>query len=171
MHRRPFIVGLAALAALPLAAQEMASGAGIAAGPDAPLSALERWEADPTTVFDASEVDLGDFQWIARPVVVFANTDRDPAFGRQVDLLAEAVDDLVARDVVLILDTDPDALSDIRRQLRPRGFMLALLGKDGTVRQRKPAPWSVRELNRAIDAMPLRRQELRDQRSFRSEGG
>jgi hypothetical protein len=37
-----------------------------------------------------------------------------------------------------------------------------LIGKDGRVAQRKPSPWDVREIERAIDKMPLRQQEIRD---------
>jgi len=52
----------------------------------------------------------------------------------------------------------------LRSILRPRGFMMALVGKDGRVALRKPAPWSVRELSRSIDKMPLRQQEMADRR-------
>jgi len=38
------------------------------------------------------------------------------------------------------------------------------VGKDGRVALRKPAPWSVRELSRSIDKMPLRQQEMADRR-------
>ncbi len=125
-------------------------------------SAVDRWKSEPTTVFDATEISLSDFLWLARPVVVFADTPADPAFNRQVELLQERVDELVARDVVLIVDTSATDPSDIRRKLRPRGFMLALIGKDGGVELRKPFPWDVRELSRSIDKMPLRQQEIRD---------
>ena len=68
---------------------------------------------------------------------------------------------LAERDVVVIADTDPAAESELRRELRPRGFMMALVGKDGGVKLRKPFPWDVRELTRTIDKMPLRQQEVR----------
>ena len=124
--------------------------------------ALERWEAEPSTVFDASEVSLDDFRWVARPVVVFADTDRNPEFQRQVELLRADPDSLAERDVVIITDATPDPMSDIRRTLRPRGFMLVLMGKDGVVELRKPSAWSVREISRSIDKMPLRQQEIRE---------
>ncbi len=126
--------------------------------------AVTRWTADHSIVFDAAELTLDDFIWTARPIVVFAQSENDPQFQTQMDLLLERVDELAERDVVIITDTDPDVLSDVRRQLRPRGFMLALLGKDGQVKLRKPAPWSVRELSRSIDKMPMRQQEIRDRR-------
>ncbi|MEM7642775.1 MAG: DUF4174 domain-containing protein [Pseudomonadota bacterium] len=124
------------------------------------ISAVEIWETDPTTIFDASEIDLADFQWIARPIVVFANTPRDPSFAEQLEQLEAEFDQLIERDVVLVVDTDPDARSDIRQRLRPRGFMMVLIGKDGQIELRKPFPWTVRELNRSIDKMPLRQREI-----------
>ena len=128
------------------------------------LPPLEQWKADPTTVFSAADITLSDFKWQARPVVVFADSDANPAFQEQLTLLAEGSDALVERDVIVIVDTDPDARSDLRRKLRPRGFMLTLIGKDGGVNLRKPFPWDARELSRSIDKMPLRQQEIRDRR-------
>lgn len=131
-----------------------------------PEEAVSQWEEDRTRIFDAGEVTLSDFLWIARPVVVFADSPNDPSFRRQMELLAARPDDLVERDVVLIVDTDPDAESELRLLLRPRGFMLAILGKDGQVKLRKPLPWSLRELTRSIDKMPLRQQEINERRGF-----
>ncbi|MEM6593663.1 MAG: DUF4174 domain-containing protein [Pseudomonadota bacterium] len=119
---------------------------------------------------EMGEANLGDFLWEKRPIVVFADTPRDPAFIRQLELLADRPEALSARDVVILTDTDPNALSELRKKLRPRGFMLVLIGKDGGVKLRKPFPWDVRELSRAIDKMPLRQQEIRDRRSDGLEG-
>ena len=91
---------------------------------DGAETALERWQADPSTIFDASEVDLDEFKWIARPVIVFAEAPAVPAFQEQIELFTARMDELVERDVVLITDTSPGERSDIRRKLRPRGFML-----------------------------------------------
>lgn len=120
----------------------------------------ERWREDPGQVFDATEVDLDALQWVARPVVVFANSTRDPSFEDQMNELLRDLPELIARDVILITDTDPANPSDLRNRLRPRGFMLVLVGKDGEVKLRKPLPWTVRELSRSIDKMPLRQREL-----------
>ncbi|MEM1064125.1 MAG: DUF4174 domain-containing protein [Pseudomonadota bacterium] len=125
------------------------------------LPPVEAWQEDPSLRFDAADIDLADFLWLARPIVVFADTPADPRFREQMALLDARPEELIERDVVIITDTDPDARSAVRRQLRPRGFMMALLGKDGDVKLRKPFPWDVRELSRSIDKMPLRQQELR----------
>ena len=43
--------------------------------------------------------------------------------------------------------------------LRPEGFSLVLIDKDGQVKQRKPVIWDTREISRAIDKFPSRRTE------------
>lgn len=129
------------------------------------LAPVDAWREDPTVILSAVDVDLDDFLWVARPVVVFADTEADPAFRQQIAFLTARMDALAERDVVVLTDTDPAAMSDIRRRLRPRGFMMAVIGKDGGVKLRKPLPWDVRELTRTIDKMPLRQQEIRDARN------
>jgi len=126
------------------------------------LSAVEAWQEDRTQMFDATEVDLEEFIWLARPVVVFADSPNDPRFRQQIELLMDRPEVLADRDVVVLIDTDPSARSAARERLRPRGFALVLIAKNGEVAQRKPAPWDVRELTRAIDKMPLRIQEIND---------
>lgn len=117
---------------------------------------------DPLVIQMASDTDLSEFKWKKRPVIVFADSADDPAFIEQMELLAARADDLAARDVVVVVDTDPPARSDIRLRMRPRGFMLTLVGKDGDVKLRKPFPWDVREITRSIDKMPMRQREIRD---------
>jgi len=109
---------------------------------------------------DAAGVTLAEFLWLKRPVVVFADTPADPSFEAQMRLLEQDPVALVERDVVVIIDTDPAAQSPLRQELRPRGFSLVILDKDGEPKLRKPLPWSVREITRAIDKFPIRLQEL-----------
>ncbi len=116
--------------------------------------------SEALTILPAAEAQPQDFLWQARPVVVFADTAADPAFLEQIRALERDPVALNLRDVVVITDTDPAANGIWRRQLRPEGFSLVLLDKDGQVKQRKPAPWSVREISRAIDKFPLRLQEI-----------
>jgi len=125
---------------------------------------LDRWDADRTQIFAATDIVPADFVWQARPLVVFAQSPLDPQFIQQMDLLQDRIAEMAERDVIIITDTDPDTPSALRTALRPRAFMLALIGKDGRTALRKPAPWDVRELSRSIDKMPLRQQEIRDRR-------
>ena len=106
---------------------------------------------------------LDEYLWEKRPVVVFANTPNDLLIKRQMELLEDGAAELAERDVIVIVDTDVDAeeTTPLRKKLRPRVFQLVLIGKDGQVKLRKPRPWTVRELSRVIDKMPMRQQELR----------
>ena len=113
---------------------------------------------------------LEPFLWVARPVIVFADTPNDPRYLEQITLLEARKEELFSRDVVVITDTDRESGSELRRELRPRGFQLVVLGKDGQVKLRKPAPWSVREITRQIDKFPLRRQEIREDKQAAGAG-
>ena len=128
-----------ALAALPAAAQESTPAA---VPPEAP-----------------AEVTLDDLLWVARPLVIFADTPEDPRFARQLAMLKERMDELQDRGVVILTDTDPAAEGPLRRKLRPRGFGLVLIDRDGMVAQRRPEPTTARELINLIDRMPSRREE------------
>lgn len=121
--------------------------------------------AAPELIVDAADTTLAEWQWLRRPVVVFADSPNDPRFVQQMELIEDRRDALELRDVVVITDTDPSARSAVRSELRARGFMLVVLAKDGTIVIRKPAPWDVREISRSIDKLPLRQQELRDARA------
>lgn len=113
---------------------------------------------------DAAGVTLDDFLWLKRPIVVFADTPNDPAFQRQMQRITADLGPLEERDVVILTDTDPAARTEVRQRLRPRGFSLVLMDKDGEVKRRNPAPWGVRDITHAIDRFPLRRQEMLEQR-------
>ena len=106
------------------------------------------------------DTDLSSYRWTHRPIVVFANSTEDVNYTRQIKMLESGLNQLLVRDVVVLTDTNPSEVSPLRELLRPRGFGLLLIGKDGQVKLRKPFPWSARELSRAIDKMPMRRQEL-----------
>jgi len=113
---------------------------------------------------------LAPFRWVSRPIVVFADSPNDPRYIQQLDLLSRRPEALAERDVVIITDTDPSKRSEVRLNLRPRGFSVVLIAKDGSVVSRKPAPRDVRELTRAIDKLPLRQQEIRDAKRAGGEG-
>ncbi len=109
---------------------------------------------------DAVDIDVREFIWERRIVVVMANTPNDPQFEQQLSALASRAQEFVDRDVVVIFDTDPEANTALRQVMRARGFMVAIIDKDGEVKARRPAVRSGRELMAVIDRFPSRRQEL-----------
>lgn len=150
-------------AALPIAALA-ATPLPVIAQSTQPVQATEAAEVPAFGPFAATERSLADLQWIARPVVIFADTANDPNFDRQLQMLLERPAALLERDIVILTDTDPAARTDARLKLRPRGFSLVILDRDGEVKLRKPSPWSLREVLAAVDKFPSRRQEMLEQR-------
>ena len=76
------------------------------------------------------------------------------------EFLSEDIRALQERDIIVLIDTDPNFSSSLRKKLRPHGFAFILIGKDGQVKLRKPSPWNIREIARVIDKMPIRQQEI-----------
>jgi hypothetical protein len=132
---------------------------------DPALDPLAAWEADRTLVLPAAGLDLAAFAYLARPLVVFADSPRQPQFLEQMRLIEAGLGDLARRDVAVIVDTDPGARSAVRAALRPRGFGVVLLDMDGRVLLRRPDPTDAREIGRTIDRSPLRQEELRGGRA------
>lgn len=129
------------------------------------LAAEEQVEtAEPPLIIDGETADISEYLWINRPVIVFSDSPADPRYVQQLELLNALPDELRDRDVIVLTDTNPEGKSALRKKLRPRGFMMVLMSKDGTVYLRKPFPWSVREISRSIDKLPSRQQEVRDRR-------
>lgn len=133
-------------------------------------AAAQDTEADTTTMVTAEaeppeeQPTLADLLWIARPIVVFADSPNDPRFVQQLAMLEERPADLEDRRVVVLTDTDPAAAGPLRRELRPRGFGLVLIDTDGSIVQRRPAPTTAREIINLIDRLPSRRQETGSRR-------
>ncbi|MGX9356626.1 DUF4174 domain-containing protein [Roseobacteraceae bacterium S113] len=136
-----------------------------------PVGAQDSATQDPElgVIQPAEDVELSALLWAKRPIIVFADSEADPRFVQQMQFIERELEALSERDVVVITDTDPSTLSPLREKLRPRGFMMVLIGKDGGVKLRKPLPWSVREISRTIDKMPMRQQEIRDRRAARED--
>lgn len=150
--RLPMVAVQVETEVLPPAPEGRAAGAETIGGASTTATA-------PPVVDTPEQPALEALRWIARPVVVFADSDNDPRFRQQMDMLDQYTEDLSARDVVILTDTDPGTLSPLRRELRPQDFMLVLIDKDGSVVQRRPTPTTVRELTHTIDRLPSRRQE------------
>ena len=81
------------------------------------LPAATLWADDITAglIRPAGDSNLSEFVWKNRVIMVFADSPQDPAFVRQIELLETRPDELTARDVVVLTDTDPDELSPVRK--------------------------------------------------------
>ncbi len=115
-----------------------------------------------------------EYQWKFRPLFVFAGDAADPSLDAQKRILAEARSGLTARDVVVVwaigdrvsADLGPppaESAAVLRRRfgVEGRAFRVVLVGKDSEVKRELSAPLSAAGLFGTIDAMPMRKQELR----------
>lgn len=126
------------------------------------------------TTGEASAAVLDAYRWRARPLLVFAPDGASSSLARQRALLQQAAADLRERDVVVLVVVGDavttaagGATADRASRLRgrfgvpPGAFRVVLVGKDGGAKRSSAQPIPASELFRTIDAMPMRREEMR----------
>ena len=115
-----------------------------------------------TSPADADPLAL--YRWNARILVVFAPNEGDPQLARQKDLLVGVGHGVAERDLVVLEAIGSSSEADrLRRKFGvPDGeFRAVLVGKDGGAKLTDTAPIAPDRLFATIDAMPMRRQEVR----------
>ena len=113
-----------------------------------------------------------------RLFLIFAASRRDESFARQGRLLEVGGNGFAERDLLLRADLLEDGtgsfdgaqvsvgeVADARERfgIGPSRFTALLVGKDGTVKHRFDEPVGPGEVFALIDAMPMRRREMREQ--------
>jgi hypothetical protein len=118
-------------------------------------------------------------QFHNRVLLVFAPSLRDPRLTEQRTIMAKAVLDAAARDLILVQVAGPAVIGahDEADRLRRRFHVSAdlyrtlLIGKDGNVARTADGPIAAAPLMQAIDAMPMRQEEIRRARAGRPATG
>ena len=119
-------------------------------------------------------MDLSPYKWKNRLLLVFAPSASDGEYKEQLRRLGGLEPDFEDRD--LLPGKFPEgeagefdgtsASAEDAEKLRDRfgikGFAVVLVGKDGTEKFRSGEPVAAEEIFRRIDAMPMRRQEMRE---------
>ncbi len=118
-----------------------------------------------------------------RVLLIFTPTALDGRYGEQFEAFNHHEADLRARDLIvipLVQQPGPANLSPALHALQPphisddeqltirrrfhiaaSDFTVILLGKDGGEKLRSTIPVTIARLNRTIDAMPMRKEEMR----------
>ena len=105
---------------------------------------------------------LAAYRWKARLLVLFAPSAADPRLGAQRALVAEARAGLTERDLVVLEALGVEGAALRRRFGLPAdAFRAVLVGKDGEAKIVAAEPIPSRSLFSTIDAMPMRRDEMR----------
>ena len=108
-------------------------------------------------VLAADSATLDAYRWKKRPVILFAASQQDAKYIEQVRMLKQQQPALEERDIIVLTDTSPDTKSTLRSQLKPEGFEIVLVGKDGGIKLRETSPLSAEVLLSTIDRMPMRK--------------
>lgn len=112
---------------------------------------------------DTSKDALASYRWENRPVILLAPSPHDPSYRQAISALEAVSSDLRERDIVVLSDVSPDDPSALRDRLAPPGFMMLLIGKDGGIKLRSDSVISLETLKETIDAMPMRKREMREE--------
>ena len=110
----------------------------------------------------------------ARPLLIFAPRPNDPQLELQIRTLQEHAAEAHDRDLVPValpysnpspteMQLSPEEALATRREFHvaPSDFVVILVGKDGGAKLRSTKPLTMEKLNDIIDAMPMRRDEMR----------
>ena len=120
---------------------------------------------------------LAAYRWKSRLLLLFAPDAGDARLVRQEAMLREARTGLSERDQVVLriaggrvdalVGAAPEGAQALADELRARfgvgreEFAVVLVGKDGGAKRREGAPVAPEALFATIDAMPMRRREMR----------
>lgn len=119
-------------------------------------------------------LDLGEFKWENRLLLVFASDVGMSRLGEFRSALEKKVAGVLDRDLLLIpilrsKESSGDATNwqnatALRKNYGAAGkdFLVVLVGKDGTEKQRWTEVPQVAQIFEIIDAMPMRRREMRE---------
>jgi hypothetical protein len=111
-----------------------------------------------------------------RILLVFAPSLRDPRLTAQRTTMAKAVLESATRDLIMVQVADDqvigahDQADRLRRRFHvpPATYRTLLIGKDGKIAREAAGPINAASIMRAIDTMPMRREEVR--RAHAGEG-
>lgn len=117
---------------------------------------------------------INAYRWKKRPLVVFADDEKSDKLVKQRRIVEANANDLRERDLVVVYVIGDDvtaalgpppglSASALRRKygIKDGEFRSILVGKDGGVKRTAASPINAETLAGVIDAMPMRRDEIR----------
>ena len=119
-------------------------------------------------------MDLSFYKWKNRLLLVFASSTAEESYEEQLRLLEGPESEFEERDLLPGFFHEVGKLAGVsvpqedvakvreRFSIDPDGFVVLLVGKDGGEKFRAEEPVPAEEIFRRIDAMPMRRREMRE---------
>ena len=141
----------------------------------------------------ATGTSVEGYKDVARPLVVFAPSETDARFVQEVRELREQTGGLRERQVVVLAALEHEERGEWRHRLdarvwpkfgrgeqaaarsrfgvKPGSFAVVLVGKDGSEKLTQDGVLGFEQLRSAIDAMPMRRDEMKGRSARARKGG
>jgi hypothetical protein len=125
----------------------------------------------------AQNTSLDDFQWKNRLLIICSNDQKSAPFEGQLAKISQNKEGYQKRDLKVIIlknqkvdiwNSNENHHLDFHQIVKKlnieeiQPFQNLLIGKDGGVKLRSNSPISNEKLFETIDAMPMRRREMRD---------
>jgi len=116
-----------------------------------------------TSRSSAAALDLHQYQWKNRLLLIFAPTETDATYQQQRQLLDASAAEVKERDLIVLPVVEAAANQDLRTQfnIANGAFAVILIGKDGGEKARFERVISAAQLFAIIDAMPMRQSEMK----------
>jgi hypothetical protein len=145
-----------------------------------------KWIALTTLIFGLmtgspraqSPLDLSQYQWTHRLLLVFAPSEQNPAYLDLEDQLQASEAELADRDLIVFrlfaqgrgsaagapIGNDSVSLLYDRFDVQQGASTVVLIGKDGGEKARQVGTFDLQAIFERIDAMPMRQREMRQQK-------
>lgn len=111
-----------------------------------------------------AETDLSTFKWKNRVLVLLAPSDHDPRLGEQQATATAVAAGFSERDLIVVTEIGTEGPLHRMFATRVGDFQVVLVGKDGHSTLQWSKPVSSEVLFSVIDKMPMRRNEMPQQR-------
>lgn len=116
--------------------------------------------------------DITDFKWNNRLIILYENNNNDAEVKSAIEIIAKNSVGLVERDVrVFVLKNNVfysrngQAHEITNSKTLPKAYQgYILVGKDGSIKSKKPYPFNLNKIIDLIDSMPMRQSEMRTNR-------
>lgn len=144
------------------------------------LSSCERREAEPMRQsHEPTQIDLGDYRWENRLVLVFAPSRENTHYLKQDSEFEGKAYELNDRDIIVfeLIEAGQSKMAEMNLTGKQQSllrtefnvaaddFELILIGKDGAVKLREKQPVPSGDLFALIDGMPMRKEEMRSKKT------
>jgi hypothetical protein len=121
-------------------------------------------------------IDLSEYQWKNRLLMVFAPSARDARYQKLAGELESQMHEIIDRDLLVfhVFDIGQSRVNQTviskpaanalqkRLSITSGQFTVVLVGKDGGEKLRQESPVDLEEILSLIDSMPMRQREIRE---------